>query len=77
MTPIQLTLVIDNPVHEILIFNTFGIVIAVIWQLVCEWFDRRNDTQTISRKVMTIVVIFTLLIINTLLIGVTLVNRQA
>ena len=77
MTPIQLTLVIDNPVHEILTFNCFGIVIAVIWQLVCEWFDRKNGTQTISRKVMTIVVIFTLMIINTLWIGVTLVSRQA
>jgi len=67
---------IVTEVKEIIFFNLFAIALGVLIQFFCEWYDKRRNVPTISRKVMTIVVIFTLVIINTLWVGVILGEGQ-
>lgn len=58
-----------TPVEEIIFFNLIMVGIAVLIQLLCEWYDRRKGVATIGRKAMVVMFVLSGIVINMFLVA--------
>jgi len=66
-----------TPIQGIIVFNLFLVGIGLFWHFFGQWYDRRKGVQILNGKVMMAVVLFTGLIINTILVASLLREQNA